>query len=119
MDRWTVDYVDNMTREALENSFVRRRATLFPPSRDDPNFNWDEATGMVVRAWMYARDNPRWMQEVPFEETTERFAELMGWAAEKTTQTFGMNAMLHVKRQRRERELVTDFVLWALQGVNA
>ena len=128
MSQWTVDYVDAMAREVLERSFIERLRSRFGHS-DKPNFDWDKVTGMVVRAWIYAREHPNWMQEVPFEETTERFAELLGWAIEKTTSTghsdtnagFTMESLasVHVSRQGAERDLVTDFVNWALRGVAA
>lgn len=128
MDQWTVEYVDGLAREVLERSFIERRRSVFAPAKN-PNFDFDKVTGMVVRAWIYAREHPSWMQEVPFEETTERFAELLGWAVEKTTSTgysdtnpgftFESISRIHVDRQMAERELVTDFVNWSLQGVNA
>lgn len=128
MDQWTVEYVDGLAREALDRSFIERRRSVFEPAKK-PGFDFDKVTGMVVRAWIYAREHPRWMQEVPFEETTERFAELLGWAVEKTTSTgfsdtnpgFTRDSIArhHVDRQMDERNLVTDFVVWSLQSVNA
>lgn len=127
MDRWTIEYVDQLTREALERSFMERRRSVFAPSKS-PDFDWDRVTGMVVRAWMYIRDHPSWLREVPFEETTEQFAILLGFAVEKTTTTGSYDqagyeaqslAGHHVSRQIAERELVTDFVNWSLQGVAA
>ena len=126
MDQWTIKYVDQLVRETLERSFVERRRSVFAPSKE-PDFDWDRVTGMVVRAWMYIRDNPTWLNEVPFEETTEQFAILLGFAVEKTTTTGSYSqasyesqrlASHHVSRQIAEHELVADFVNWAFQGVN-
>ena len=128
MDQWTVEYVDQMTRDVLSWSFIQRRRTPFEPSKK-PGFDWDRVTGMVVRAWVYAREHPSWMQEVTFEETTERFAQLLGFAIQKTTVSgfsdtnpgFTMEkvASIHADKQIDEHELVEDFVNWALQEVNA
>ena len=122
MDRWTIDYVDELVRQVLERSFIERKRSVFKHSQV-PRFNWDQTTGKVVRAWMFIRDNPSWLRKAPFDESTSQFAVLLGHAIERTTTTesfdqdsFSSLASYHASRQAGERALVTDFVNWSLQG---
>lgn len=125
MEQWTVDYVDVLAKETLDRAFVERRQCVFPRMRQ-PGFDWDKTIGMVVRGWIYAREHPSWMQEVPYAKTVAQFARLLGFAVEKTTTTghadikSGVSseglARLHIDRQIEERELVTEFVFWALRS---